>query len=52
MTKGQYDNLSKMKDNEVQMTSWRPFILVKSELEYKLHFILVTDTIGLFPRFP
>lgn len=47
MTKGQYDYLSKMKDDEVQVTSWRSFIVVKSEQQYKLHLVFVTDAIGL-----
>lgn len=55
MTKGQYDYLSKMKDGEVQMTSLRSFILVKSKQQYKLYLIFITDAIGLcldldFPR--
>lgn len=54
MTKGQHDCVSKMKDSEVQMTFLRHFIIVKSVVEYMLHFILIPDGIGLcfldFPR--
>lgn len=46
MIKGQHNYLNKMKGNKVQMTSLRSIILVKSELEYMLHFILVSSAIG------
>lgn len=54
MTKKQHDYLSRIKENEVQLTSLRSFILVRSELEYTLCLILVYDVTDLcfidFPR--
>lgn len=55
MTKNQHDYLSKTKENEVQMTFLRFFlILMRLELENTLDFILVHDVIDLcfldFPR--